>query len=107
MASWNRIRFEDSDGLLPNERPNDKNITMADRTAHIEWNDLIAAYEDRQGFLVQNTSQNEIRIRPKGSNVTGTRLPGYGDSISPDFKPNGAYEVQADEDGSTFVLTVW
>jgi len=79
---------------------------MEDRTANVEWSSLVEASE-RKGFLVQNASQNEIRVRATGETVTGTRLPGYGDSFSPDFQPHRAYEIQADVDNSSFVLTVW
>lgn len=107
MASWERYRALEESGNPTAAQPiTDKDLTMEDRTANVEWSSLIDEGE-RQGFLVQNASQNELRVRVSGETVTGTRLPGYGDSFSPDFQPHRAYEIQADADGSAFVLTVW
>lgn len=111
MASWNKLEYdklgEGNVSQPSNTIPTDANLTMTDESVDDEWSTLVEADSERLGFLVQNTSQSELSIRIKGANVTGTRLPGYGDSFSPDFRPEQAYEIKAAMDGSTFVLTVW
>jgi hypothetical protein len=117
MPSWERLRYDrdlnsnlgntgDSTAPFPTI-PTDANLEMTDQTVGTSWAPLLAANDSRQGFLVQNTSQNELSVRVVGSNVSGNRLPGYGDSFSPDFKPVGAYEIKASAASSSFVLTVW
>jgi len=108
MPSWNKIEFEAvkaGTGEVP--VPNDENLEMSDEFANMDWALLLDPSNERQGFLVQNTSQSELSIRISGSNVTGARLPGYGDSFSPDFRPEGGYEIKAAADNSSYVLTVW
>ena len=112
MPSWERLRYfkenqGGSNGPPASGEATDENLQMLDKTAGTAWAALISADPNRQGFLVQNTSQNELSVRIVGSNVSGARLPGYGDSFYPDFKPKQAYEIKASAANSTFVLTVW
>jgi len=110
MPSWEKLRYERLEGgtsLPSNPTVTDQQLEMSDETADIAWMPLLDTDMNRHGFLVQNASQNEIRIRAMGETSTGTRLPSYGDSFSPDFKPERAYEIQAAQDNSPYLLAVW
>jgi len=117
MPTWERLIYDrnlnSNSGNTGNptapfpSTPTDANLQMTDNTVGTAWSPLLAADSNRKGFLVQNTSQNELSVRAVGSNANGTRLPGYGDSFSPDFQPVGAYEIKASDASSTYVLAVW
>lgn len=117
MPTWERLIYDrnlnsntgntgDSTAPFPST-PTDANLQMTDKTVGTSWTQFLAADDLRQGFMIQNTSQNELAVRAVGSTANGTRLPGYGDSFSPDFKPSGAYEIKASAASSTYVLAVW
>lgn len=111
MPSWEKLRYERLEGgssSSPSITPvTDQQLSMSDKAASVSWMPLLSIDTNRHGFLVQNASQNEIRIRAMGETSTGTRLPNYGDSFSPDFKPERAYEIQAAQNNSAYLLAVW
>jgi len=110
MPSWEKLRYERLEGgtsLPSNPTVTDQQLAMSDKTASTAWMPLLSVDMNRHGFLVQNASQNEIRIRAAGETSAGTRLPGYGDNFTPDFKPERAYEIQAAQNNSAYLLAVW
>lgn len=109
MKSWGRLHYDKLKELESSvaTKPTDENLEAVDMTASPDWQTFLPEDSDRNGFIIQNMSSNVLYIRDVGSDATGFMLPSRGDSFSPDFKPEKAYEIRCDGEGGSFVLTVW
>lgn len=109
MASWGRLHYDRLKQLeeAGATKPTDENLEAVDMTASPTWQTFLPEDEARNGFIIQNMANNVLFIRDVGSDATGFMLPSRGDSFSPDFKPEKAYEIRSESEGGNFVLTVW